>query len=98
MCYIVFEKLLCGRANRGFYEVVLGLPDDEKLPEKVYAAFLQVNLFNFIKVNRVVVVDFGVSEKIKDDCVSIFSNPKNVVFIEKDDFERMADKIENNLT
>lgn len=81
VCYIVFQKVLRRRAN-GFFALVPGFPDDERLPEKVYSAFVEANLLNFLRVNKVIVLDFGVSERLKFECENLIGCDKNVRFIE----------------
>ena len=39
-------------------------------------------MFNLIKVNRVLVLDFGVSEKTKEICTGFFKNPEIVLFVD----------------
>lgn len=85
--YIIFQKVLQGRGTGKVVTLMAGFPEDKKLPEEVYAAFVASNLLNFINKNEVIVVDFGVEESVKEACKNIVGDDKNVFFCPKEKFE-----------
>ena len=80
VCYILFNKLIMPEDSRSCFAVVAGYPDDELLCEKVYYAFVQINLMNFSALNEVVVIDFGVSDEMKAKCFETVSKKAALSF------------------
>lgn len=76
----IFIKLSKGKDD-GFYVVLKADENTEDLYSRVYSAFLEANMFNFLKVNKVMVVDFGIKESVKKDCLSAFDNSDILMFV-----------------
>jgi len=83
--YIIVRKALTPKGTGSFFALVPGTSDDERLPEKVYAAFIQANLLTFWEHNEVIVLDMGVSDKVKEQCRNIMSAKGEVVFCKADE-------------
>ena len=85
---LIFVKLL-KTDKKGFFVVLKADERDEDLYRRICSAFLEANMFNFLKVNKVVVMDFGVKEKVKEDCLSAFSNSEILFFVKPWEAEEM---------
>ena len=81
---LIFIKLSKGKDN-GFFVVLKADENTEDLYGRVYSAFLEANMFNFLKVNKVMVVDFGIKESVKKDCLSAFDNSDILMFVNPED-------------
>ena len=77
----VFIKLVSFKDKEGFFVVLKADEKDDDLYGRVYSAFLEANMFNFFKVNKVVVLDYGVSESVKNECLSLFENSDILSFV-----------------
>ena len=82
LLYALCVKLLEQDNKNGFSVILPGYADDDRLCQKIYAAYMEANMFNLIKVNRVLVLDFGGSEKTKEICTGFFKNPEIVLFVD----------------
>lgn len=87
---VVLCRLLLSGKDEPLYTVIPGAENDERLVQKAFAAFLQINLFTFFKKNTIVVLDFGVSEQIKRECCELLGE-QNVLFCTREDFDRIMD-------
>lgn len=85
--YIIFQKLLLGRKCRKTVTLMAGFKDDDKLPEEVYAAYMASNLLNIVKKNEVIVLDFGVEKSVKEACINIVGDSRNVIFCPREEIE-----------
>lgn len=92
LCLFCFSRLFVPKNENGFFSVIAGREGDERLPEKVFAAFIQSNILSLIKKNPVVVIDFGVSEEIRSECESLLSDGE-LMFCSAGEF---ADLVERN--
>ena len=79
--YIVMNRLLYKTGSDEFYTVVIAKSGDEKLVDKVYSAFLQVNTLNFCSLKPVYIIDCGISEEDKWLCKSALFPDGNVIFL-----------------
>lgn len=86
---LIFIKLITFDNKDGFCVVLKGTAQDDDLFAKIYAAYLEANMFNFVRVNRIVVLDYGVSSKVKEDCLSLFSNSDIVTFVNANDEDKL---------
>lgn len=91
VCYIIFRKVMTPKGFGGFFAVIPGREGDESLPEKVYAAFVQANLLTLWEHNEVIVLDMGVSEKVKEQCRNIMYGKGDIAFYKADDFESIVE-------
>lgn len=90
VCYIIFSKCMTPKGFGGFLAVIPGKAGDDSLPEKVYAAFVQANLLTLWGHNEVVVLDLGVSEKVKEQCRNIMYGKGDIAFCKADEFENIV--------
>ncbi|MCM1364280.1 MAG: hypothetical protein NC122_10835 [Faecalibacterium sp.] len=93
VCYIIFCKIMTPKEFGGFFAVIPGESGDEYLPEKVYAAFVHANLLTFHRLNEVIVLDLGVSEKIKTQCRNIMHGKGEVEFCTADKIRDIVNRI-----
>ena len=77
---LIFVKLISLNEKDGFFVVLKADEKDEDLYRRITSAFLEANMFNFLKVNKVVVLDYGVKESIKKECLSAFESSGVLVF------------------
>ena len=77
---LIFIKLSKGKED-GFLVVLKADENTEDLCARVYSAFLEANMFNFLKVNKIVVLDYGVEERVKKDCLTLFENSDILTFV-----------------
>ena len=85
LCFLIFQALF---KKENQFALVLGFPEDSDLAETVFVAYLKMNFFSFIKKDKVVVFDFGLSQEIKNQCINAVSQD-GVIFIKKDDFQNI---------
>lgn len=78
--YMFFNKLILPETGRNFITVISGKSDDEELYLKVYYAYIQTNLFNFSSCNSIMVVDYGVSDEMKEMCYEMISRKNDLLF------------------
>lgn len=90
---LIFIKLISFDNKEGFSVVLKGMAEDEELYSKIYAAYLEANMFNLVKVNRIIVLDYGVSERMKEDCLSLFENSNILSFVKCENCEALAENI-----
>ncbi len=87
--YAIFQKIISAKSKRKTVTLIMGFPNDERLPEEVYSAYLSSNLLNFTKKNAVIVLDFGVEKSVKDACRYTLGDDESVFFYQKEDFEEI---------
>lgn len=90
VCIAVLCRLLLSGKDGSYYTVIPGFENDDRLVQKVFAAFLQINLFSFMKTNTIVVLDFGVSEQVKRECAELLGD-QNVLFCTGEKFADIVD-------
>lgn len=90
VCYIIFSKVMTPKGFGGFFAVIPGTANDESLPEKVYAAFVHANLLTFWQHNEVIVLDLGVSEKIKEQCRNIMNGKGDITFFKAEEIQNIV--------
>lgn len=84
---LIFIKLTSFKNDKGFFVVLKADENDEDLYAKISSAFLEANMFNFLKVNKVVVLDYGVEDSIKEDCLSVFGRGGILTFVNPSEAE-----------
>lgn len=93
---LIFVKLISFNDHKDFFIVLKADENDDNLYRRISAAFLESNMFNFLKVNRIVVLDYGVEENIKRDCLSAFEGSGVVLFVKPDEaVDLFSTSIEN---
>ncbi|MGN1194759.1 MAG: hypothetical protein ACI4SB_04690 [Acutalibacteraceae bacterium] len=90
ICTVILCRLILPGEKGGYYTVIPGLPDDEQLAQKVFAAYIQTNIFTLIKKNMIIVLDYGVSEQVKRECSEILGE-HNILFCSHEDFGDIVD-------
>lgn len=89
--YIILKKLLLKGAK--YFTVIIGEKDDEKLSEKVFAAVIDANLLSFSKRSKVIVLDRGVTQSVKNACKNILEGRDDVVFYKCDEFSDIISQL-----
>ena len=89
LCIAGLCRLIASDGKNGFYTVIPGFENDEHLAQKVFAAYVQTNLLTVCKRSSLIVLDFGVSEKMKRECSEILGGHE-VLFLKKEDFGEFA--------
>lgn len=89
VCTVILCRLILPGGKSGYYAVIPGFPNDEQLAQKVFAAYIQSNLFTLVNKNTVIVLDYGVSEKVKQECTEILGG-HCVVFCPGDELENIV--------
>ncbi len=79
--YIIFNRLLFKTGKDEFYTVVMGKSGDKELTDKVYSAFLQANTLNFCGRKPIYIVDCGLSDSEKQQCVNAISPDTGIIFL-----------------
>ena len=77
------DHVLLSPARRGMYTVLVGLPEDETLPQRVWAAFVQTQTGLSPCKNPILVLDLGVKEEAKEACLALADGKCRVVFAEQ---------------
>lgn len=93
VCFAVLEKIFARNGLENYLTVIAGRQDDEHLPERVYAAFVETNLLSLLHKHRVVVIDYGVDPCVKSSCKRILSDENSVVFCRAEDFQNIIDRL-----
>ena len=97
VCRSIYNIYYSSKSGGRFYVLLVGDKDDTLLAQKVYSAFVQMNLMNFSKHNEVVVLDLGVSENVKRECYNIIDGKGRVIFVEEDSLCYFLIERENKL-
>lgn len=84
---LIFIKLYSLKNKKGFFVVLSADERDEDLYGRITKAFLEANMFNFFKVNKVVVLDFGVKEAVRECCISAFGKGGILEFVKPEEAE-----------
>ncbi len=72
--------------DEGFFVAVEGYESNKRLPEEVFSALIQINLFNFSSKKPVYVFDRDLSEETRAMLVRYIEPYGRIIFIEcKDD-------------
>lgn len=83
VCRLIYNIYVSSKYDLGYYVVIVGNGDDSKLSQRVYSAFVQMNLMNFSKRNEIIVLDLGVSEKTKRECYEALDGKGRVLFVDE---------------
>lgn len=89
ICTVLLCRLLSSDGKDGYYTVIPGFENDERLAQKVFAVYIQTNLLALCKRSRLIVLDLGVSEEIKRECSEILGGHE-VLFLTKEDLSELA--------
>ena len=81
----IFIKLMSSENKEGFYVVLKADGTEKDLYGRIYSAFLEANMFNFYKVNKVIVLDYGVSDSVKKECMYAFGNSDILTFVKAEE-------------
>ena len=90
ICTVLLCRLVASDGKDCFYTVIPGFENDERLAQKVFAAYVQTNLLAVSKESRLIVLDFGVREEMKRECAEILGEHE-VLFLSKEDFGELID-------
>ena len=82
--YVILNRFLFRTGEDDFYTVVIGREDDDKLPDKVYSAFIQANTFNFSCRKPVYIIDCGLSERQKELCSRSVCPNGSLIYIDSE--------------
>lgn len=91
--FAAFEKIFTGKSFKNYFTVIAGEKDDEHLPERVYAAFVETNLLSLLHKRKVIVIDYGVDAAVKNSCKRILDDENGVVFCQKEEFCDIIDRL-----
>lgn len=89
--YIILKKLLLKGAT--YFTVIVGEKDDDRLCEKVFAAVVDANLFSLSKRSKVIVLDRGVTQAVKNACISTLNGEDDIVFYKCDEFSDIISEL-----
>ncbi len=92
--YVLISKSLCLGEKHNYYTVIAGYEENKNLPDEIYCAFTQMNLFNLGSAPPLVVVDFNLSEETKTRCRLVNETFGEIVFCKE---KELTEIISNNL-
>ena len=82
VCRSAYSFYVSSKHENEYNIILVGKEHDENLPQKVYSAFVQMNLMSVSKRNEIIVLDLGVSEIIKRECYDIMDKKGRVIFVD----------------
>ena len=89
VCTFLLCRLIYSGEKNGYYAVIPGFPNDEQLVQKVFATYMQTNLFTLVNKNTVIVLDYGVSEQVRRECEQLLGG-HSVLFCPGNELENIV--------
>lgn len=82
--HLIASKLLTG-SSQDFFIAVDATKEKEALPDRIYSAFIQVNIMNFTNKRPVVVFSDGLSDQEEKELIDSAVNGCRILFVRKED-------------
>ncbi len=92
--YVLISKSLCLGEKHNYYTVIAGYEEKKNLPDEIYCAFTQMNLFNLGSPPPLIVIDYNLSEETRLRCSLMNEAFGKIVFCKENE---LTEIIGNNL-